>query len=71
MLLSYRIEGYAIASSDGMIADAEGMMPDTLKLEADQRIETLSYTDALTGLPNRRLLADRTEVALAAAKRDT
>jgi diguanylate cyclase (GGDEF)-like protein/PAS domain S-box-containing protein len=42
----------------------------TDKLEADRRIETLSYTDALTGLPNRRLLADRTEVALAAAKRD-
>ena len=42
----------------------------TDKIAADERIETLSYTDALTGLPNRRLLADRTEVALAAAKRD-
>ena len=42
----------------------------TDKLEAEQRIQTLSYTDALTGLPNRRLLADRAEVALAAARRE-
>ena len=42
----------------------------TDKLESERRIETLSYTDALTGLPNRRLLADRAEVALASAKRD-
>jgi diguanylate cyclase (GGDEF)-like protein/PAS domain S-box-containing protein len=42
----------------------------TDKLEAERCIETLSYTDALTSLPNRRLLADRTEIALAAAKRD-
>jgi diguanylate cyclase (GGDEF)-like protein len=40
------------------------------KLEAEERIQTLSYTDPLTGLPNRRLLADRVEVALAMAKRD-
>jgi hypothetical protein len=32
-----RIEGYAIASADGMIADATGCMPDSLKFEADQR----------------------------------
>ena len=42
----------------------------TERLEANERIETLSYTDALTGLPNRRLLADRVEVALAQSKRD-
>jgi dihydrofolate reductase len=34
---SMRIEGYAIASADGMIADATGFMPDSLKFEADQR----------------------------------
>ncbi|MGB7974849.1 MAG: dihydrofolate reductase [Roseiarcus sp.] len=32
-----RIEGYAIASADGMIADETGYMPDSLKFDADQR----------------------------------
>jgi dihydrofolate reductase len=32
-----RIEGYAIVSEDGMIANAAGIMPDSLKVEADQR----------------------------------
>jgi len=33
----FRIEGYAIASADGMIADSTGFMPPSLKFEADQR----------------------------------
>ena len=42
----------------------------TDKVEANRRIQQLSTTDALTALPNRRLLADRIEVALARAARD-
>jgi hypothetical protein len=32
-----RVEGYAIISADGMLADAAGVMPPSLKIEADQR----------------------------------
>ena len=42
----------------------------TEKIEANRRIQLLSTTDALTELPNRRVLADRVEVALAQARRD-
>jgi dihydrofolate reductase len=37
MIESLRIEGFAIVSADGMLADHHGHMPDTLKIEADQR----------------------------------
>jgi hypothetical protein len=37
MALPRRIEGYAIVSADGMIADAAGIMPPALRIEADQR----------------------------------
>ena len=33
-----RIEGYAIVSEDGMLATAAGIMPDSLKFDADARI---------------------------------
>jgi dihydrofolate reductase len=34
--LPIRIEGYAIISGDGMLADSTGAMPDSLRIEADQ-----------------------------------
>jgi dihydrofolate reductase len=37
MIGSHRIEGYAIVSANGMIADADGTMPDTIRNDADQR----------------------------------
>jgi dihydrofolate reductase len=33
----YRIEGYAIVSADGMIANADGIVPPELVVEADQQ----------------------------------
>jgi len=39
-------------------------------VSADRRIEALTTTDALTGLPNRRHLGDALELALAHARRD-
>jgi dihydrofolate reductase len=45
----FRIEGYAIVSVDGMIADSTGLMPNSLKFEADQRLyeQALDRADVL------------------------
>ena len=37
MIEGHRIEGYAIVSADGMIADASGAMPDVIRDDADQK----------------------------------
>jgi dihydrofolate reductase len=44
-----RIEGYAIISADGMLADAAGVMPPSLKIDADQRFfhSSLDAADAV------------------------
>ncbi len=39
-------------------------------INARKRIEELAYTDALTGLPNRLMLAERMEFAIGLAERD-
>jgi diguanylate cyclase (GGDEF)-like protein/PAS domain S-box-containing protein len=41
----------------------------TERKAAEARIKFLAYSDALTGLPNRRLLQDRLTMALASARR--
>jgi hypothetical protein len=73
-----RIEGLAIVSADGMIADAQGQQPDALKLAADQRFffEMLDKAAALAhgrnsgeGGPGaarrRRLILTRTVAGVA------
>ncbi len=37
MIGPHRVEGYAIVSADGKIADGNGVMPDTIRNDADQR----------------------------------
>jgi len=49
MIGPYRIEGYVIASADGMIADAYGVMPPALEHDADKRYfkEALDHAAAV------------------------
>lgn len=55
------------AGGDGII---EGTLVDiTDRRVAEQRVQSLAYFDALTGLPNRILLRDRLSQALATARR--
>ena len=36
MIGPHRVEGYAIVSADGMIADGNGVMPRSIRNDADQ-----------------------------------
>ena len=40
---AFRFEGYVIVSADGMLANAQHVMPDELKFEGDKKF----FTDAL------------------------
>ncbi|MEN3286402.1 MAG: hypothetical protein V7634_702, partial [Bradyrhizobium sp.] len=36
-MATFRIEGYVIVSAEGMLADADGVMPDSLKFDGDAK----------------------------------
>jgi dihydrofolate reductase len=43
---AFRIDGYVIVSADGMLADASGVMPETLKFEGDKQFFTAALDQA-------------------------
>lgn len=59
-----------VKDSSGRVIGASKIARDiTQRKESQERIEYLAHYDALTGLPNRALLADRMNIALANATR--
>lgn len=76
--MTLRIEGYAIVSDDGMLADAKGVMPPSLKIDADQKFLSdgldradiivhgrHSHEDQPQSPQRRRLIATRSVETLA------
>jgi diguanylate cyclase (GGDEF)-like protein/PAS domain S-box-containing protein len=59
-----------VDDDSGVASIVEGTLVDiTQRKVAEERVQTLAYYDALTGLPNRTLLRDRLSNALATARR--
>jgi PAS domain S-box-containing protein len=60
----------AVKDTAGIITNYVGTFSDiTERISATQKIEQLAFYDALTGLPNRRMLVDRLQQALASSSR--
>ena len=60
----------AVRDAGGNIMLHEGIIEDiTERKVAEEQVQFLAFYDALTGLPNRRLLQDRLNQALASARR--
>ncbi len=61
----------AITDRDGRLTNYAALFSDISALkESEEQIRHLAYFDPLTGLPNRRLLEDRLQVAIAHAHRN-
>src|ERR1043166_9400369 len=54
-----RIEGYVIISGDGMLANAQNVMPDELKFEGDKRFFTAALDRAALALHGRHSHEDQ------------
>ncbi|UDF36849.1 UNVERIFIED_ORG: EAL domain-containing protein [Shinella sp. XGS7] len=60
----------AVRDADGRLSHCVGLFSDiTERKAAEAEIQRLAFYDPLTGLPNRRLLLDRLQRAVAAAQR--
>lgn len=60
----------AVRDAQGKVTNYVGLFQDiSERKSAEERIQHLAHHDALTGLPNRELLRDRTGIALYHAKR--
>jgi len=60
----------AVSDNQGRVTHYVSMLTDiTLRKATQEEIKQLAFYDALTGLPNRRLLHDRLRIAMAASAR--
>jgi diguanylate cyclase (GGDEF)-like protein/PAS domain S-box-containing protein len=65
-----QVSGIPVRDAAGRLAGYRGTGADiTARKQAEERIQVLATRDALTGLPNRALLADRAGQAILAAAR--